>query len=303
MVTKPSLEPLAGKPTNALPLRTAALPKGQANLFGGLKLKSEEGAEPIPNQIREALKERHVRAIDLFRQIDIDGSGHITCAEFVKALEEFGLRAPYETTSAVFAAMDVNKSGSIEYAELEKMLNKSFTKKPKLEPLDVKSHNQLVLRTGKVKRQDVNLFKGFILEAGPNAESIPTQIRNALNDRKARVIDLFHQIDDDQSGTIDATEFVRAMGEFGLKDVPANHLSAVFNALDLDGSGALNVKELEKIMRASVSAAASIAPLTTKQHNAAMLKAKDGTSAMITPKGVTKPPAAKPLPKSSPSKR
>jgi len=262
-----------------VPLRTAAVGKDGANLFGGLKLLTGPGAPPIPNQIRAALQERHARVIDLFRQIDVDGSGHISAAEFVGALEDFGLRAGLETASAVFASLDGDGSGSIEYRELEKMLNRSFTEKPQLAPLPIKSHNALVLRTGQVKRQDHNLFRGFLLESAADAPSIPTQIRAALHDRHVRVIDLFRQIDDDGSGTIDAAEFVKAMSEFGLKDVPANHLSAVFQALDVDGSGGIEVREFERSLRRSMAAQASVAPLTTAQHNAAMLKAKPGARA------------------------
>jgi hypothetical protein len=155
------------------------------------------GAEPVPNQIRTALNDRHARVVDLFKQMDDDGSGHVSCVEFIKALEEFGLQAPYETMSAVFASFDIDGSGSIEYKELEQLLIKSFVKAPTLAPMPIQAHNKYMLRTGKVKRQDHQIFRGFVFESGPDADSIPTQLRQAIEDRHARIIDLFHQIDAD----------------------------------------------------------------------------------------------------------
>lgn len=55
----------------------------------------------------------------------------------------------------------------------------------------------------RVKRRDANMFGGLDLDE-ENLDGIPGQIRDALHARKARLIDLFRQWDDDESGTIDA---------------------------------------------------------------------------------------------------
>ena len=267
LIVAPSIP--AGRASNAVPLRKVdSVVKSEANIFGGFKVIVGEGAEPVPNQIRTALNERHARVVDLFKQMDDDGSGHVSCAEFIKAMEEFGLQAPYETMSAVFASFDIDGSGSIEYKELEQLLIKSFVKAPTLAPMPIQAHNKYMLRTGKVKRQDHQIFRGFVFESGPDADSIPTQLRQAIEDRHARIIDLFHQIDADGSGAIDAVEFTTGMEQFGLKDVPANHLSAVFQSLDLDGSGSIELNELERAIKRSKLEQPTIETLNWREHNA-----------------------------------
>ena len=45
----------------------------------------------------------------------------------------------------------------------------------------------------------------------------PTQIKKALKENFLRVIDLFREWDDDDSGTVDREEFFRAMGQLGFE--------------------------------------------------------------------------------------
>ena len=74
-------------------------------------------------------------------------------------------------------------------------------------------------------------------------QNIPHQIRAALKQRKARVIDLFRQLDDDESGLISAAEFVKAMHELGMKHAPPEALTAIFSSFDPDNSGSIDDKE------------------------------------------------------------
>ena len=74
------------------------------------------------------------------------------------------------------------------------------------------------------------------------------QIRQALNKNSVRVIDLFRDWDDDQSGSVSKKEFRKAMNQFGL-DAHRKEVDALFDSWDPDHSGSIEYKELNKLLR------------------------------------------------------
>ena len=119
------------KTADSKPPRKKALSTRDANIFAGLVL-TADGSETIPDQLRKALQKNHARVTDLFRQLDDDESGSVSRAEFIKAMGEFGMVADAEALAAVFRTFDTDDSGWIAYAELDRLLRKSFVKHPKL---------------------------------------------------------------------------------------------------------------------------------------------------------------------------
>ena len=83
----------------------------------------------------------------------------------------------------------------------------------------LEAENAIPLRTDEVDKSAANLFQGLSL-AGAVAADVPKLIREALNDKVARVIDCFRQLDDDASGTIDGPEFAKGLAEMGLTAPP-----------------------------------------------------------------------------------
>ena len=79
-------------------------------------------------------------------------------------------------------------------------------------------------------------------------KTVAEQLRDALSKSAVRVIDLFRDWDDDQSGTVSRAEFHKAMKELQFS-VPVSEVDALFTSWDPDGSGALELKELEKLLR------------------------------------------------------
>ena len=60
-----------------------------------------------------------------------------------------------------------------------------------------------------------------------------------------RMVDLFRDWDDDQSGTVSRAEFHMAMKELQFS-VPVSEVDALFTSWDPDGSGALELKATVK---------------------------------------------------------
>ena len=73
-------------------------------------------------------------------------------------------------------------------------------------------------------------------------------MRDALSRTAIRVIDLFHEWDDDNSGTVSRAEFRKAMPMLGFF-VPRAELDALFDEWDLDKSGSIEIGELSTLLR------------------------------------------------------
>jgi Ca2+-binding EF-hand superfamily protein len=251
----PRLNPVEPNIVQNYGLRTDPIRKENANILSGVELgygqEGPEGtdAETIPGLIRAALQERLVRVIDIFRQIDEDGSGSVTMREFVKSLYTMGLEAPIEAVGALFKSIDVNDRGVITYSKLHELLVRSFQTHPVLEPLDLHAMNAIGLRTKQISVADANLLQDLKLD-DESLDSIPHQIRVALYKNKVRVIDIFRQMDDDASGLIDLPEFKKAMEEFGWRPHD-DALNYVFSTFDCDASGSITYLELDRLLHAS----------------------------------------------------
>ena len=82
--------------------------------------------------LRDALRQSLTRVIDLFRQFDTDKSGKIERAEFGKVLHASGVVAPEDVVERLFAQMDLDGSGSIEPKELHRVLRAEDVKLDKV---------------------------------------------------------------------------------------------------------------------------------------------------------------------------
>ena len=81
-------------------------------------------------------------------------------------------------------------------------------------------------------------------------EFLTWSLREALTRSSQRVVDLFKQWDEDNSGSVDRREFHRAIRALGF-DVTQAESDDVFDSLDENGSGKVEYKELHAMLRAS----------------------------------------------------
>ena len=109
----------------------------------------------------------------------------------------------------------------------------------------LKSENKAALRMAKFDRRNSTRMQGIDLdESKPVAE----QLRAALKKNSMKVVTLFKEWDDDESGSITKKEFRRGMREMGL-EFPPDAMDELFNEWDPDGSGELSLRELSKQLR------------------------------------------------------
>ena len=234
---------------NDVPLRTAKLDRRNSTRMQGIDL---DESKPVAEQLRAALVAKAVRVVDLFREWDDDESGTVTKKEFRQGMKQLGLDYPKQAMDELFDEWDPDKSGELELKELSKQLRRGadITIAKELQAggageIVMKSENKVKLRTAKLDRRNSTRMQGIDLdESKPVAE----QLRAALVAKAVRVIDLFREWDDDDSGCVTKKEFRRGMGEMGL-DFPAAAMDELFDEWDPDKSGHLELSEITKQLR------------------------------------------------------
>ena len=87
---------------------------------------------------------------------------------------------------------------------------------------------------------------------------VQAQLRAALAANSVRVMDLFTEWDENRDGVIDKKEFRKAVTSLGVQ-APRLHVDALFDSFDTAGSGAIDYKELNKILRRSAKKHAAVA--------------------------------------------
>ena len=109
------------------------------------------------------------------------------------------------------------------------------------------------------------MFQGALGGVGADGEplDIQTQLRDALARSGSRVIELFRQWDTDGDGTVSKKEFVRSLPQLGLQATKEEG-GALFDTFDPDGSGSIELKELEKLLRRKPGASSGLGAGATK---------------------------------------
>ena len=104
------------------------------------------------------------------------------------------------------------------------------------------------------------MFNGALGGLGADGEpaDVQAQLREKLVSSGARVVELFREWDVDGDGTVSKAEFVRSLPQLGLQATKEEG-SALFDTFDPDGSGTIELKELEKLLRNRVGQLAGTA--------------------------------------------
>jgi Ca2+-binding EF-hand superfamily protein len=213
---------------------------------------SDEGTEQMSAAalLQEALFKASVRIIDLFREWDSDGRGTISRDAFQRAMAELEYRAPVEEIDALFLKWRSDRTGVLEINELERLLRRGASVMKSAIEMDC--DNRSALRTGGVDKEGSTLLQGFAIDEASDL-SVAEQLRDALSKAAVRVIDLFREWDDDDSGTVSKEEFRRGMTQMGLK-AATEEVDKVFDAFDPDRSGSVELKEFSRLLRRGSSA-------------------------------------------------
>ena len=116
------------------------------------------------------------------------------------------------------------------------------------------------------------MFAGALGGLGADGEpaDVQAQLREKLVSSGARVVELFREWDVDGDGTVSKAEFVRSLPQLGLQATKEEG-SALFDTFDPDGSGTIELKELEKLLRNRVGQLAGTAVMVGPPYCPALL--------------------------------
>jgi len=92
------------------------------------KMVEEEDSEgpekqTVAEKLSEMLSQEHAQLREIFRTWDEDNSGTISIKEWRKAVKSMGYRGPIDVLDQIFASMDKDHSGELDYAEIDRMLS------------------------------------------------------------------------------------------------------------------------------------------------------------------------------------
>jgi hypothetical protein len=88
--------------------------------------------EALLRKISTHMKKMQIRAHDMFREIDKDGTGSLDEVEFRNALERLGIRLSQEDWTLILKMADINHDGVLSYREFEATM-RNFRRKELLE--------------------------------------------------------------------------------------------------------------------------------------------------------------------------
>ena len=136
------------------------------------------------------------------------------------------------------------RAGVLTIDELQKLLRRGTTVEldPSLQPgaageIELQVDQAIALRKGGVDKGAANLLQGLDIDESLGLDQVDEQIRDYLSKKGVRVIELFRQWDDDETGQIEKKEFRRGMKELGLT-VGKKQLDELFDMWDPDKTGA-----------------------------------------------------------------
>lgn len=164
-----------------------------------------EMGEYVRWSLLNSIRQAHVRAVDLFKAWDADGSHKIDKVEFRKALKSLGF-VDCRKADADLVFDDLAKGEvTLDLKSLSRFVSG-----------DLVVRNKTGLRETAAQKQGAALSLHFHIAEGNDAPPIREQLAAVLATNLQKVSTLFAHWDEDGSGTIDAREFrmgLRAVGE------------------------------------------------------------------------------------------
>ena len=184
-----------------------------------------------------------------FAEIDNDGSGSLDAAELGEALKLLGLKLSEAEVMVVLAGLDKDGSGEISYEEFSaglRVAKRRSSQRAKIKEMKSKQGGgpSKVLRAEHQKTQD--LIATAFLRLYERLERPPLPDDTAAgkkSDTRNTTMRAFRDLDEDESGTLNARELRAAFAQLGVA-LKRPVMDEVMAELDSDGSGSVDLSEL-----------------------------------------------------------
>ena len=208
------------------------------------------------DELMTLLDEKKFKTMDLFAALDTDKSGAIDQRELHVTLNAMGLKVTKRQTAAFFAELDVDRDGDVTIAEfLQRMrklqLSRRAAAKAEARRLQAemrKMGGREAERAAETKAKLESFDKLGRVDERPRsaqADAALVRIINYIEENKLKMVNVFNQMDADDSGFIDKYELQTTMKELGL-DLTLDEAEQVCADLDIDGDSTVERAEFFK---------------------------------------------------------
>ena len=175
-------------------------------------------------EVTQALGPGSVEAI--FKEYDKDNSGVLSRKEFREAIRDMGFEA---VADALFETFDRNRSGRVGYDEVMSTIR------------DQRNSPALMSLCEAVNRFDVAKPKA----AANPVDSMRAELERLLKDNAVRVIGLFEDMDEEQSGLISAKELRKVLEQLGYQGMKSA-VHKLFDEIDYSTNYSISFTEMNE---------------------------------------------------------
>ncbi|MEC7000337.1 MAG: EF-hand domain-containing protein, partial [Actinomycetota bacterium] len=181
-------------------------------------------SEYLQWSLKDALARSSERVVDLFKKWDEDKSGSVDKREFTRAVRALGFGHISDADAGkVFDSLDADRSGKLEYKELNEMLRKGFgseAAKRNLKRGQTRDDGRGAALTAKNLNKNydgarVAVFDETVKLDASSGVSVVDQLNKILLDNSVKLIDMFREWDADGNGAVDKKEFRKAIKALG----------------------------------------------------------------------------------------
>jgi Ca2+-binding EF-hand superfamily protein len=214
------------------------------------KMKTEDPKQLLATRVFHALyvacDEKKKRPMDLFIEFDTDGSTTVDFDEFSKGVKGVGLKLSLRARRAVFASVDKEKTGQLDYLAVAKMIKKAGRYPPppaeegeSLEP-PKRDPNSPKKRRKKKKKLKIVMT---------TAQRAWNAVFNLMEHQRVKPIKLFHDIDESGDGTISPQELRDGLFRLLGLTLSEEDFKACLSICDNDHSGEISYREFARSVK------------------------------------------------------
>ena len=199
-----------------------------------------------------------------FRELDANGDGTVTRIEFKQMMRKLGLvgdGAQYSPKSvdALFSELDEDGGGELDLTEITAALKKLKAKANRVQKREAEAKADAEYWRGRA--EDARAAAKLVGEQEDLAKQLhecrtapaaDIRLANLLAKKQVKPADLVDKMDNNKDGKIDQKEWVAGLRALGI-DASPEELSQLFNQLDVNNSGTLEIDEI-KLMVSQIHA-------------------------------------------------
>ena len=236
--------------------------------------------DTLEAKLGRLLVQKGVKVEELIVEWDRNNDGQINKLEFRVNVRKLGLSEAMATTQqidSIFDGFDADRGGQLELSEI-----KAGLKRLQNQVSAVRERAASVGERAEVLRKLAQLYQDAIGETENynierhnyeqmvlNGTSTPSmQLGFLLKTRTVKVGDVVAKWDKDGDGSIDRSEYIKQLSALGFK-ASAEDMSAVFDTMDGDGSGELDLDEVMASMKRLISEAIAAKSFEDQQEKVA----------------------------------